>query len=176
MLCRRSLQVLAAAVCGAFSPVWAQGTTAPASFTRTNVFAPVGLAASETASITVVNTATAASPSSANAVLAPSCAGTISFFNANGEIGTPLPFTVGSGQFVTVTLAFSEAGLPGNRGEIRGSISLTASTSTPSPCSLLASMETYDSSTGATHAVLSTSMATLTPVVPVGPIVPLAAR
>jgi hypothetical protein len=53
MFCRRFLQILAAAVCSAFSPVWAQVTTAPASLTRTNVLAPIGLAASETASITV---------------------------------------------------------------------------------------------------------------------------
>jgi hypothetical protein len=174
MFWRRFLLISATAACGVVSPVWAQVTTIPASFTREYVFPPVGLASSETASITLVNTAAAVSPTGASVTPAPSCTGTISFSSAKGEIGTPTPFTVASGQFMTVTLPFASAGLSGIRGEIQGNVSLTISTSAPTPCSLVASMETYDSVTGVTHAVLSSSLANLAPVGPVGPILPLA--
>jgi hypothetical protein len=177
MFWQRFLLISAAAACGSVSPVWAQVTTIPASFTREYVFPPVGLGSSETASITVVNTAAAVSPTGASVTPAPSCTGTISFSNAKGEIGTPTPFTVASGQFMTVTLPFASAGLSGIRGEIQGNVSLTISTSTPTPCTLMTSMETYDSVTGATHAVLSNSLVNvgvIGPVGPVGPILPLA--
>ena len=177
MFWRRLLLFSAAAVCGAVSPMCAQVTAIPTSFTRDYVFPPIGLAASETASITVVNTAAAVSSAGGTGtapVPAPSCAGTISFFNANGEIGTPTPFTVASGQFKTVPLSFASAGLTGNRGEIRGTVSVTISTSAPTPCSPISSMETYDSTTGVTHALMSNSLASVVGIGPVGPILPLA--
>jgi hypothetical protein len=71
------------------------------------------------------------------------------------KIGIPTPFTVGSNQFATVTLPFAKAGLSGSRGEIQGKVALTIPASTPTPCVLMASMETYDSTTFATHLVLS---------------------
>lgn len=172
MSSRRFLLISAAAVCGGIS-MWGQGAATPTSITRNYLFAPIGLGGSETASITVVNTATA-SPyvgTSGTQASAPSCTGTISFSNANGAIGTPTPFTLGSEQFKTVTLPFASAGVTGNRGEIQGKVSLTISTSTVNPCSLMFSMETYDSGTGATHAVLSASLASIEPVVPILPIV-----
>jgi hypothetical protein len=152
--------IVAAALGVAVSPVRSQiGTPIiPSSATRDYVFPPVGLAVSETASITVVNTATS---SSATGTPAPSCTGTISFANANGAIGTPTSFTVGSGVFQTVTLAFASAGLTGNRGEIQGKVSLAISSTAPAPCSLMLSLETYDSTTFATHAVLSNATAIL---------------
>jgi hypothetical protein len=163
---RRFLLTFATAI----SAVWAQGTTTPAT-TRNYLFPPVGLGSSETASITVVNTAMA---SSSGTVVAPTpvpfCTGTISFSNANGAIGTPASFTVGSGQFKTVTLPFSSAALTGNRVEIQGKVSLAVSTS---PCSLIFSMETYDSTAGATHAVLSATLANVGPVGPIVPLVPI---
>lgn len=173
MFLGRFLLVSAAAVCGVISPMSAQVTTTPiipASFTRDYAFPPVGLGSSETASITVVNTATAVLPAetSTTVVAAPSCAGTISFWNANGAIGTPASFTIGSEEFKTVTLPFASAGLTGNRGEIQGKISLTTSTSARTACSLMSSMETYDSITSATHTVLSSSL-----VANVGPILPI---
>jgi hypothetical protein len=91
----------------------------------------------------------------------PSCSGTISFSNANGAIGAPTSFTVGSEGFKTVTLPFASAGLTGNRGEIQGTVSLSISGSTPTPCSLMFSLETYDSTTFATHVVLSNSLSIL---------------
>jgi len=158
----------AAAVCGAFSPMWAQITTSPISITRDYVFPPVGLGSSETASITIVNMATAASGGTTTTPApAPSCTGTISFSNANGSIGTPTSFTVGSEQFKTVTLPFVSAALTGNRGEIQGKVSLALSTSAPALCSLMFSLETYDSTTGATHTVLSNSLANVGPRLPI---------
>jgi hypothetical protein len=161
-----SLRRLLVTVAAAISVMSAQGTTTLAS-TRDYLFPPVGVGSSETASITVVNTATASSGGTVVTV-APSCTGTISFSNANGAIGTPVSFTVGSGQFKTVTLPFSSAALTGNRVEIQGKVALTISTS---PCSLMFSMETYDSTAGTTHVVLSASLANLGPL---GPIIPLA--
>jgi len=172
---RRFVLISTAAVCSAFSPMWAQGTTTPASVTRDYLFPPVGLGSSETASITVVNTATVPSPgaTSTTPAPAPSCTGTISFSSASGVIGTPVSFTVGSEQFKTVTLPFASTGLTGKRGEIQGTVSLTISTSTDTPCSLMFSLETYDSTTGATHVVLSSSLASLRFVGPGGPIGPI---
>ena len=95
---RSFLLILAAAVCGAISPAWAQGVNAPISIARNYVFPPVGLGNGETASSTVVNVATA----------------------------------LVSGGVVTM----------------------------PAP----APLETYDSSTGATHAVLSNSLANVGPI------------
>jgi hypothetical protein len=158
-----SLLIGAAAVCGASFPLWAQVTT---SITRSYVSPPVGLGTSETASITLVNVAssTAVEP-------APSCTGTISFLNPTGAIGTSTPFMLGPEQFMTVTLPFASAGLSGIRGQIQGAVSLTISTSTPAPCSLAFSLETYDSATGATHAVLSNWLAIAGPVGPIVPVV-----
>jgi hypothetical protein len=156
--------IFAAALCVAVSPVRSQiATPITTTGARVYVFPPVGLGSGETASITVVNTAVSssvASPlfTSATQQSAPSCTGTISFFNANGAIGTPASFTVGAEGFQTVTLPFASAGLTGNRGEILGKISLAVSSA---PCSPMFALETYDSATFATHAVLSNAVATL---------------
>jgi hypothetical protein len=162
MFFRRYLLISAALVCGTTSYIRAQQTAPiPASFTRDYVFPPVGLGGSETASITVVNIATVlvAEPGLMQPTTPPSCTGTISFFSANGAIGTPASFTVGEDQFKTVTLPFASAGLTGTRGEIQGKVSLTSTPSAPTRCSLTFSMETYDSTTGATHSVMSNTLA-----------------
>lgn len=166
---RNFMLISVAALCGAACPIWAQVPTTPIiSITRDYVFPPVGLASTETASITVVNTATAASASvgTTTSSPAPSCTGTISFSNASGAIGTPTSFTVGLEQWKTVTVPFASAGLTGIRGEVQGSVSLVTSTAR-TPCSLMFSLETYDSTTGATHAVLSNSLTTLGSILPI---------
>lgn len=98
-----SLLMGAAAVCGAFFPLWAQVTTVPTSITRSYVSPPVGLGSSETASITLVNVAssTAVEP-------APSCTGTISFSNPNGAIGNSDALHVGAGAIYDRHLAVRE--------------------------------------------------------------------
>ena len=155
----RLLLIPAAALVVTVSPARPQIVTpiTPVSGTRDYVFPPVGLASSETASITVANTAS----SSSTTGTPPSCTGTISFSNANGAIGTPASFTVGSGGLQTITLSFASAGLTGNRGEIQGRVSLAISSTAPAPCSLMLSLETYDSTTFVTHAVLSNATAIL---------------
>jgi hypothetical protein len=159
--------IVAAALCAAVSPLRSQTTIAtpvmPIAATRDYVFPPVGLGSGETASITVVNTAGPAPATiggaSAQPSAAPSCTGAISFSNANGAIGTPVSFTVGAEGFQTATLPFASAGLTGNRGEILGKVSLAAPGT--APCSLKFSLETYDSITFATHAVLTNAAASL---------------
>jgi hypothetical protein len=99
-------------------------------------------------------------PGVANPVSA-ACTGTIAFSNSAGTIGTPTTFSVTPGQFKTVTLPFSGAGLTGIRGEIRGEVSVALPTASSSGCSLVLSFETYDSTTGATHALLNGSLAGL---------------
>lgn len=130
----------------------AQTTTTSGTVTRETTTPPIGLGSSETAQINVVNTATASSGGTAA-----SCTGSISFLNASGTaIGTATTFTVTSGQISSVTLPFTKAGASGTRTEVRGMVSLTVTTgSGAAPCALSTSLETYDSSTGATHVYLA---------------------
>lgn len=115
---------------------------------------PVGLASSETLQINVVNTAS----NSPNGTAA-SCTGTVSFLNASGAaIGSPTSFTVASGVIASVSLAFGKTGATGTRTEIRAAIARTftpgAMSGGTAPCSLQATLETYDTSTGVTHVYL----------------------
>ena len=130
----------------------AQTTTTSGTVTRQTTTPPIGLGSPETAQINVVNTATTVSGGTAA-----SCTGSISFLNASGTtIGSATTFTVGSGQISSVTLPFSKAGASSTRTEIRGVVSLTVTTgSGAAPCALATSLETYDSSTGATHVYLA---------------------
>lgn len=134
--------IAAAMMCSGF----AQTTTSTG--TRTASFAPLGLGSTETAQINVVNTA-----SNSSTGTAASCTGTISFLNATGAtIGTATPFTVASGAIFTARLPFASSGGSGVRTVIRPSVSLTISTASPRPpCSLEISIETYETSSGATH-------------------------
>jgi hypothetical protein len=126
-------------------------TTSSNTVTETSNTPPVGLASSETAQINVVNTASA----SKNGTAA-SCTGTISFLNASGAvIGAATPFTVGAGVINSVSLPFAKTGVTGTRTEIRGVITLTVTPDSGVPCSLQATFETYDSSTGVTHVYLA---------------------
>src|ERR1035438_7507303 len=130
----------------------AQTTTTSSTSTRVSTYPPIGLGSTETAQVNVVNTATASSSGTAA-----SCTGSISFLNASGTvIGTAKTFTVTSGQIFSATLPFTSAGASGTRTEVRGQVSLTVTTGTgAAPCALTTSLETYDSSIGATHAYLS---------------------
>lgn len=134
---------------------WAQ-TTTTTTVTQTLNLPPVGLASSETAQINVVNLAANASNGTAA-----SCTGTISFLNASGAvIGSATSFTVASGKTDSVTLPYSTTAASG-RTEIRGVITLTTTSSALAPCNLVSSMETYDSTSGVTHAYLAGPQATV---------------
>jgi hypothetical protein len=139
-------------------------TTTPVTlptFTSTSNLPPIGLAATETAQVNVVNTAQASSSGTAA-----SCGGSIAFYNAKGTIiGTASAFTVGSGQIFSVTLPYASAGAAGSRTVVRAvitsaeTIAIAVLGSPPGnavpPCSLAYSLETYDTATGVTHAYIS---------------------
>ena len=150
MFIQRLTQLLtAAALTAAFS--LAQTSTSTGTVTQTTNTPVVGLASSETAQINVVNAAAASSSGTAA-----SCTGTISFLNASGTaIGTATSFTVGSGVINSVSLPFAKVGVTGTRTEIRGVITHTVTLNSGVPCSLEATLETYDTSTGVTHVYLS---------------------
>jgi hypothetical protein len=145
---RRSvLTTLALAVCAA----GASAQTTSSTITRNTPFPPIGLASSETAQVNVVNLANNNSSGTAA-----SCTGTISFLNTSGSaIVAATPFTVTRGQIFSATLPFAKTAASG-RTTIRGLVSLTESaTSNNPPCELQISMETFDTSTGVTHANLA---------------------
>jgi hypothetical protein len=149
MLISRLIPVCGAALLLA-SAALAQ-TATPTTVTRLSAFTPVGIASSETMQVNVVNTAEAASTATAA-----SCTGTISFFNSAGTIiGAATNFTVTTGQVFSATLPFSKVGASGTRSEIRGVVSLTTTLRPTVPCSLVSSLETYDTATGVTHVYMT---------------------
>ena len=125
--------------------VWAMAQTTTTA-TRTASFPPVGLAASETAQINVVNLAGNGTTTAA------SCMGSISFVGPTGAvIGAATAFTVTSGQIFSATLPYAKIAASG-RTTVRGVVSLTVTTGTARPpCTLETSLETFDTATGATH-------------------------
>ncbi len=116
-------------------------------------FPPIGLAFGETMQVNLFNQA----GDSDNGAAA-SCTGNVSFLDANGKAipksgGT---FAVGAGVTQSISLLGTavDAGV-GSRAEIRAVVSLNASHE--APCSLVQSLETFDTSTGATHVYLTGS-------------------
>ena len=148
---------LALSAAGALSVMGAVAqTTTSSTSTVTSSSGPIGLGSTETLQINVVNVA-----SNSSGGTAASCAGTIGFVNSSGTaIGSATSFTVASGQISSVSLPFSKAGASGTRTEVRAVVTLTVTTgSGAAPCELRSSLETYDSSTGATHAFVSSGPA-----------------
>jgi hypothetical protein len=118
-------------------------------------FPPIGLAASETAQVNIVNTA-----SQSIGGTAPSCTGTITFYNASGGvIGAATSFTIGSGQIFSATLPYASTGAAGSRTVVRAQIALgvvtIASLQPPPACVLSSSLETWDTATGVTHSLIA---------------------
>lgn len=132
---------------------FAQGTSATSTITREYNFPPVGLASSETAQVNVVNVATL--PTAVGAT-APSCSGTVTFANASGKtVSSPASFTTTGSQIFSTQLTFSELGATGVRSEFLASVQLTsAALPATASCSLVLSLETFDTSTGVTHVYL----------------------
>ena len=156
----RSLWISAITLSALLVPASAQSNfttpTTPPTFTRTYYFPAVGLASTETARISAVNIA-ATSPNGTKA----SCGGSISFTDATGAaIGKPTAFTgLGTGQITSGDLVGS-----GARAEIQGSVQVTITLgSAATPCSLLLTLETFDTSTGVTHAVVTATVAEAEP-------------
>jgi hypothetical protein len=138
--------VIAFLVGAAISSALAQTTN------RQFTFPPVGLGSSETAEINLINVAANLSNGTAA-----SCVGNVTFTNAAGTtLGTATPFTLTAGQVTTVRLPFASAGVSGTRTVIRALINETVPTATPRPpCALEISFQTFDTATGATHALLT---------------------
>jgi hypothetical protein len=132
-------------------PAAAQTTTTPITLTRDYVFPPVTLATTETARIIVVNTAPA--PTAAGGT-APSCTGTMAFTLSGGTTTAPMAFTLGSGQFATANMPFTNSGITTSPGEVVGKVSLTNDLSTRTPCNLSMSLEVFDTTSGVGHVIL----------------------
>ena len=138
-------------IAGAVSAIGQVTTTTTAATTRTTALAPFGLGTTETARINLTNVAVASA-----AGTAASCEGNVAFLNAAGTaIGTATPFKLAAGTTSVASLPFTSAGLTGSRGVVRVSITVnrpaTSSTSPAPPCSLLGSLETFETVSGATH-------------------------
>lgn len=126
-------------------------------FTRDYNFPPVGLASTETAQINVVNIASTSVSATAATSEAPACTGTVTFTNASGAvIGKPTTFATTGSQVTSVQLMFKDLQLASTdvRGEFVASVQLMHSVPAAAPCSLIFSLETFDTSTGVTHVYL----------------------
>jgi hypothetical protein len=147
---------LAFATCVLAGCALGQGTTTGSStVTRDYAFPPVGLAGPETAQVNLVNIAPASTTSGAPA---PACTGTVTFANASGKtIGTPASFTTTGSQVTSMQLTFSQLDASGTRGEFLASVQLTTAFRQAALCSLVFSLETFDSSSGVTHVYLGNS-------------------
>ncbi len=131
------------------SALLAQSTTA---VTHQSSFPPVGVALTETIQVNLFNQAAAA-----NNGTAASCTGSVAFLDATGKAisGAGGTFTVAAGVTQSISLLGSKANTSsttGSRAEVRAQISLTSTHGTP--CSLVDTLETFDSTTGATHIFL----------------------
>jgi hypothetical protein len=146
----------------------AQGGTTTVTTTQNYFFPPVGFANGETMAVSLANIAPApVSP----AASAPSCTGTVTFASSTGTIiGKANSFTVGSGQIQTISLAFASAGITANRGEILASVQRTTTRPATAACTLVFSLEVYDS-TGETHVYLGNASASAAPT-PLGELFP----
>lgn len=131
--------------------------------TSTTNLPPIGLAATETVQVNVVNTS--AEPPARTST---SCGGSIAFYNAAGTIiGTATPFTVTPGQIFSAKLASTGGARAVVRAQIMAPIFLSSPESILgglSPvlpvlvipaCTMTYSLETYDSTTGVTHLFFS---------------------
>ncbi len=129
----------------ASTALFAQTIATPNTATVTQSLPPFGLGSTETARLDLTNLASASSGGTSA-----SCTGTVSFVNAAGAtIGTATPYTVTSGQTSSISLAFTSAGFSGSRGELRAVIAATRTAGVP--CQLHVSLQTFDTSSGATH-------------------------
>jgi hypothetical protein len=124
--------------------------------TTTSSLPPVGIGATETAQVILTNTAAASSNATVAAnEPAPSCNGSVTFYNAGGTmIGTATTFTLTSGQIAQVSLPYASTASASVRELIRPVVSLNITFPDAAPCSLSYSLATFDTATGVTHAII----------------------
>lgn len=163
MSLRSSLWIAAAAAGCMIAPASAQPPSGNQhTYTQSYLFPAISLGTTETARISIVNIA----PASKNGMQA-SCSGSILFTNLTGtQVGPAIPFkNVGTRQiFVGELPGASPSGPPSPTasnipGAIQGEVDVTINKAAYTPCSLLLTLETYDTSTGAAHAVLTVAVA-----------------
>lgn len=157
---RSNLWISAVALGTLTVPVFAADTPAPPTppvtpptFTRTFSFPAVGLASSESARVAAVNIAPASHKGTAA-----SCSGNISFTDDKGTpAGKATAFTaLGTGQI-------AHGDLPGSTGanvrnEFQGSVQVTIDPASGAPCSLLLTLEVFDTTTGVTHGLVTSAI------------------
>ena len=121
---------------------------------------PVGLAATETAQVNVINTA----PPSPTGGRAPLCTGSIVYYVGGSIVGAVTGFAVGgyygTPRTFSVALPYASTGAPGSRIVVLVAITPSVVTSATDgsgvpPFALASSLETYDSVTGVTHTFVS---------------------
>jgi len=127
--------------------------TTPTVVTRQASFAPVGVALTETMQVNLFNQAS----NSSNGTAA-SCTGSVSFVDASGKAisGAGGTFTVAAGVTQPISLMGNKANsstTTGSRAEIRAVVTLNIIHGTP--CSLVDTLELFDSTTGALHLFLN---------------------
>ncbi len=159
MSLRNTLWIAALAVGATAIPVFAAGSTSapgtPATFVRTYVFPATGFApGSETVRISVVNIAA----TSHNGTKA-SCSGNIGFQDATGTSLGTTPFTnVGTGQIAVGDYAIQSPVPLHGRSEIQGRVQVTLTAGSAAPCSLLLTLEVFDTASGVTHGLVTTAI------------------
>jgi hypothetical protein len=132
--------------------------SATTSMSSSPQFPPVGVAPSETLQVNLANIATESGSSN----LMPQCSGTLTFYDAGGLVigdGTSIGFSVAA-SILSVPLTYPAIGASGQRAMVRVDIKLapitlpTADNPRTPACTLLSSLEIYDTATGAIHAVV----------------------
>lgn len=117
----------------------------------------VGISALEMVQVNVTNMA----PFSPAGGLEPNCTGVILFYSSPAySPGSVLPFaqktfSITSGQTFSFSTNYSATGGNGDRQVIRPAVNLATTVGTAPACILVTSVETFDASTGATHAVIT---------------------
>ncbi|MFN7997623.1 MAG: hypothetical protein U0Q18_28655 [Bryobacteraceae bacterium] len=130
-----------------------------ASMSSSPQFAPVGVAPSETLQVNLSNAATVSGSSDRFS----ECSGTLTFYDSGGRAlgdGTSLGFSVSTG-LLSVPLPYLATGGSGQRAMVRVEIKVspvmppTAEGPQIPVCTLLSSVEIYDTATGAIHAIVT---------------------
>jgi hypothetical protein len=122
-------------------------TTTPTNLTRTVNLTTFGLGSTETARVNLTNLAS----NSSNGTAA-SCTGSVAFINSAGTaVGTATNFTIASGVTSSVSLPFANSGLTAPRGTLRAQVTVTRPSTGAAPCALEITLETFETSSGATH-------------------------
>jgi hypothetical protein len=160
MRSHRSIRVFTAGMLFAAIAAFGQTAATGSSVPSPPQLPPVGLAPTETAQVNVVTTAL---PDPNGGGLLPVCSGTIAFYSggpgSTAVVGIAA-FNARSGEVFSAPLSYARTGASGARTVIRVAITLSpflvpaGAGPVAAPCSLMASLETFDSATGVTHAIV----------------------